>query len=80
MFNLDEATKIIKRQGELIHQYQKEHEVLLEEISKLKAKNEMLENDLYLTNKKKVEYRNQLSDLGVKIKSMLNVGKHASIL
>lgn len=80
MFNLDEATKIIKKQKELINQYQEENEILVNEISELKAKNEILEDNLYLTNKKKVEYRNQLEDLGVKIKSMLYVGKHISTL
>ena len=80
MFNLRQAVRTIKRQGELIHQYQEEHEILIKENRILKEQNEILKEDLFLATKKKVEYRNLLQKAGIKIKSMLSVGKHASTL
>lgn len=77
MFNLKGAVKTIKKQGKLIHQYQEEHEILIDEINKLKAENQVLKDDLYLAIKKKVEYRTQLLSIGKKVKSMLYKPKHA---
>ena len=80
MFSERGGIKTIKKQEELINQYQEEHEILIKEINTLKEEKEKLKIDLYLANKRKVEYRNQLVNMGIKIKSALSVGKHARAL
>lgn len=71
---LERLKKIVKRQSQLIKDYQEEHEILLQEIDFLKKENNMLKESQFLA--KYIIMSRKLNELKALKKELDESGKH----